>query len=83
MYRTNTIDKHLLDLENTQNLTIDQHARIEAINAGNNFLKGDYTKAALQYLAAARMEAYVKDEIKKNELINKSIAFIFIAPICA
>ena len=54
---------------------------IEAINAGNNFLKGDYTKAAMQYLAAARMEAYVKDENKKMEFINKAIAFIFVAPI--
>jgi hypothetical protein len=35
----------------------------------------------MQYLAAARMEAYVKDEAKKLELINKAIAFIFISPI--
>lgn len=29
------------------------------------------------------MEAYVKDEEKKMELINKAIAFIFVAPISA
>jgi hypothetical protein len=60
-YRTNTIDKHLTDLSLTPNLSNYHHARIEAISAGNNFLKGEYTKAAMQYLAAARMEAYVKD----------------------
>jgi len=60
-YRTNAIDKHLADLALTSNLSNYHHARIEAISAGNNFLKGDYTKAALQYLTAARMEAYVKD----------------------
>lgn len=80
-FRTNAIDKHLADLTLTPNLTNYHHARIEAINAGNNFLKGDYTKAAMQYLAAARMEAYVKDENKKMELVNKAIAFIFVAPI--
>lgn len=60
-FRTNNIDKHLADLTITPNLSNYHHARMEAISAGNNFLKGDYTKAALQYLAAARMEAYVKD----------------------
>ena len=60
-YRTNAIDKHLADLALASNLSNYHHARIEAISAGNNFLKGDYTKAALQYLTAARMEAYVKD----------------------
>lgn len=54
---------------------------MEAVSAGNNFLKGDYTKAAMQYLAAGRMEAYVKEEGKKVELMSKAIAFIFIAPI--
>jgi hypothetical protein len=82
-FRTNAIDKHLADLSLTSNLSNFDHARIEVISAGNNFLKGDYTKAALQYLTAARMEAYVKDELKKMELINKAIAFIFVAPISA
>lgn len=80
-FRTNAIDKHLADLSLTSSLSNYHHARIEAISAGNNFLKGDYTKAALQYLTAARMEAYVKDQGKKLDLINKAIAFIFIAPI--
>lgn len=73
----------MADLALTSTLSNYQHARIEAISAGNNFLKGDYTKAALQYLTAARMEAYVREEAKKLELINKAIAFIFVAPISA
>jgi hypothetical protein len=32
-----------------------QNARLEAISAGNNFLKGDYGKAAWQYFSACRM----------------------------
>ncbi len=60
-FRTTTIDRHLADLTLTPNLSNYHHARIEAISAGNNFLKADYTKAAMQFLAAARMEAYVKD----------------------
>ncbi len=80
-FRTNALDKHLADLSLTANLSNFQHARIETISAGNNLLKGDYSKAALQYLTAARMEAYVKDEEKKMELINKAVAFIFVAPI--
>ena len=70
-----------MDLSNSQNLTLEQIARVEAINAGNNYLKGNYTEASAQYLAAARMEAYVKDQATKAELINKSIAFAFVAPI--
>ncbi len=54
---------------------------MQAANAGNNFLKGDYSQAAMQYLATSRMEAYVKDEKKKLELVNLAIAFAFIAPI--
>jgi hypothetical protein len=45
----------------TPNLNNIEYARIEAISAGNNFLKGDYCKAAMQYLTASRMEAYLKD----------------------
>ena len=69
------------DLSNTRELTLEQIARVEGVNAGNSFLKGDYSQAAMRYLAEARMEAFVKDEAKKAELINKSIAFAFIAPI--
>lgn len=62
-------------------MTNAHRARIEIVNAGNNFLKGDYIKASAQYLAATRMEAFVKDEQHKIELISKAIAFIFVADI--
>jgi len=42
---------------------------LEAISAGNNFLKGEYGKAAWQYLSACRMEAFVKDELAKISLV--------------
>lgn len=58
-------------------------ARLEIVSAGNNFLKGEYAKAALQYLTASRMEAFVKDEPKKIALVETAIAFAFIAPIGA
>jgi hypothetical protein len=58
-----------------------QHGRLEIVSAGTNFLKGDYAKAAVQYLTASRMEAFVKDEATKMDLVEKAIAFAFIAPI--
>jgi hypothetical protein len=38
-----------------QRMSNTHRARIEIVNAGNNFLKGDYIKASAQCLAAARM----------------------------
>lgn len=63
------------------NLSIAQLARLEVASAGNNFLKGDYAKAAWEYLAAARMEAYVHDEQMRTQLVERAIAFAFAAPI--
>lgn len=62
-------------------LTINQLARLEAISAGNNCLKGDYVHAAAQYLSSSRMEAFVKDDRTKTALVEKAIAFAFISPI--
>lgn len=50
-------------------LNINQLARLEAISAGNNCLKGDYAHAAAQYLSSSRMEAFVKDEKMKTDLV--------------
>jgi len=58
-----------------------QLARLECVSAGNNYLKGDYAKAALQYLNASRMEAFVQDEATKTNLVERAISFVFIAPI--
>ncbi len=68
LYRTNTVDKYISDLTKIA-LNITQIARLEIISAGNNFLKGDYLKAANQYLSSARMEAFVKDEPAKTTLV--------------
>ena len=64
-------------------LALNKHqlARLEIISAGNNYLRGDYVKAAAQYLSSSRMEAFVKDEKTKIELVEKAIAFAFISPI--
>lgn len=51
------------------------------MSAGNNLLKGDYVKASWQYLAASRMEAYLRQEGKKLELVNRAIALAFAAPV--
>ncbi len=62
-------------------LNINQLARLEIVSAGNNFLKGDYSKAAAQYLSSSRMESFVKNDQIKTNLIEKAIAFVFISPI--
>jgi len=58
LYRTNTVDKYIDDLSNII-LNNVQNGRLEIISAGNNSLKRDFTKAAMQYLVASRMEAFV------------------------
>ena len=59
-FRTNTIDKYIDDLSKIT-LSMVQNARLEVVSAGNNFLKRDFIKAAVQYLNASRMEAYVQN----------------------
>ena len=53
-FRTTTIEKYIVDMSK-MNLSNIQLARLEIVSAGNNFLKGDYVKAASQYLSASRM----------------------------
>jgi hypothetical protein len=80
LYRTTAIDKHIADLSKLP-MTNSQQARVEIVSAGNNFLKGDYGKAAWEFLSAARMEAYVREEATRVDLVERAIAFAFIAPI--
>ena len=44
-------------------------------------MKREFVKAAVQYMNASRMEAYVQKEAIKIAMIEKSIAFAFISPI--
>ncbi len=78
LYRTTTIEKYIADLPKIV-LNINQLARLEIVSAGNNFLKGDYSKAAAQYLSSSRMESFVKNDQIKANLIEKLIAFVFIS----